>query len=231
MATAKLKLYKVPGSNPQLTKPFRTVKMLQPLCAEHFPGTRQSMKDDAHPNAGMLDSPDGSVHPKSGWWEDCLAAGHDPYVAEYGEQRKKKETETRNIDGEEVEVVVGEVEYTVLRQRPNFEQVPFDIKAYSGVAIQDARERGWVFPQERGLAPYCEFRNCWTQNPKFRTPVGDYCTRDQAAVMMLYKGGDERSVEGVPMYIPVDDDANRFRQQLRKVDIDSPFGAGTMHEH
>jgi hypothetical protein len=224
---SKGKLYKV-KSTPQLTKPMRLVKMLQPFCEEHLPGSYQSKADPTHPNAGVLSSPDGSVHPRSGWTKGCLEAGHDPFVTKYTVLLKKPTYQEQEIDGELVNVKTGETEYEVLRERLNIEQVPFDLKAYSAQGIRDAIELGWVFPEERGYAPYCEFRNCFVQNPKFRTPVGTYCNRDQAAVMVLYMGGDMRSNEGVPMYVPVDEDANRFRKQLAAVNIQT---GDSGHEH
>lgn len=203
MAAPKGKLINI-RSAATLDRPFRMVKMLQPICPEHYPQ-------------------DGTQRPYSGWVKECQAAGHDPYITTREEEVVRPKYE-KNAEGEKIKV--GEETYVKLVETYNFEQVPQDIKAYSGIGVADAQAQGYIFPEDyksedvpNGFAPFCEFRNCWVQNPKFQTPVGIYCSRPQAAIMVLYKGGNERSTEGVPTYANAGDDANRLREQLARVNV------------
>ena len=184
------------------------VKMLAPVCDEHYPSPQ-------------------AVHPKGGWWKECIASGHDPYVTKKEVEHTIPKYEER--DGETYRVGVDIV--VKLVEIPNWEQVPLDVKAYSGRGLADAIERGWLMPEDKGYASFCEFLGCWNQNPQFRTPVGRYCNRDQAAMMVLYTGGRPDSVEGTPTFVNFGDDVDRLRRQLDMTPVDRDSGRGaSAHE-
>ena len=199
MAT-KGKLYRM-RNEVRMHRGVRMVKMVAAIC----------------PARGTLDShqPDGE---STGFWiPECQAAGHDPFISSKEVEVVRPSYETRTVDGVEKKFKTGEVIEIELVETPNFEQVYAEIKGVSGRLIEAALESGWVWPDELGYAPFCEFLNCWNQNPKFRTNVGTYCNREQAALMVLVTGGDIKSDTGTPTYLTFGEDEENFKRQLRGV--------------
>ncbi len=158
--------------------------------------------------------------------EECVAAKHDPYFStvKLTRTRQKTRMEMDEQTGEELEVVEGEETYYVKRRIPNWEQVAHDISIDSGQNVTRRLNQGWVFPEDIGYAPFCDYWNCSAQNPKYHTPVGNYHLRDEAALMMLAKGGREDSVEGVAIFI--DDDTSRDRRRLQLDEMGARFDRG-----
>lgn len=152
---------------------------------------------------------------------ECEKQGHDPYYStkRIAKTREKVVTKTEVIDGEEteVEVVEGEETYYIKMRQPNWEQVVHDVSSDSGQNVARRVARGWKFPEELGYAPFCDYMGCSAQNPKYITPVGNYHLRDEAALMMLTKGGREDSLEGIAVFIDDDTSRDRRRQQLDEV--------------
>lgn len=174
--------------------PMRMRKMIAPRCAECFPSTEL-------------------VPAKSGWWRDCP---HDPYVHINTIEVRKPKLSEPDENGE-VFVEGEEVKLRYVREY-NWEQVPDEISVYSGRGVADSLERGWKFPEELGFAPFCDYRNCGEQNPKFRTPVGNYHSRNEAATMMLVLDGDMSSTEGAILF-NLGPDAKRRGRQMRQTGI------------
>lgn len=95
------------------------------------------------------------------WWVDCEKRGHDPYYTTI----KKGDQEVR---------------------RPNLTQVALNIRVNSGQGVESAKRRGRKMPEEMGLAPFCQYLDCWSQNIKFKNAeYGDYCTEDQLKMVMV----------------------------------------------
>jgi hypothetical protein len=177
-----------------LNKPLKMVKMLAPRCQECNPRGQG----------------------KRGWQETCE---HDPYHSMQPKGPPKPKFEEQP-DGSFKQV--GEEEQLYIK-RPNWEQVPDDAKVSSARSVTIARERGAKFPEELGYAPICDYFNCWEVNPSFHAKqivahegtqvvVGNYHTRDEAAIMTL-------RLTGTPIFIGIDEDIQRRRKQLNEVNI------------
>lgn len=176
-----------------LNRPLKMVKMVQARC--------------------NICNPKGQG--RRGWWDKCP---HNPYTRI--EARPGAEEFEELEDGTIVKLDAPKTEYVRV---PNWKQIADDPKVSSGRMVQIQRERGSKFPEELGYAPICDYFNCWEENPSViarrvvnhegvSTVVGNYHTRDEAAIMTL-------RLTGTPIYIGVDDDIQRRRAQLDGVNI------------
>lgn len=147
--------------NMKLNVSLRTVKLLSALCDEHNDGS-------------------------AGWWYHCLESGHDPYrnVTEVPESVPvlsdlDPATGRRKVLGREDSVYYIE--------GWNIIQAPFTNHHNGQAQYRKERGKGRVPPEERGVAPFCQFTECWVQDqpmkPLLRTPYGDFCIREQAQVI------------------------------------------------
>lgn len=145
--------------------------------------------------------------------EACKEAGHNPYFTSKRIKRPVEKIEER--DGKQY--VVGteeEIEYVLI---PNWEQVVYDISIDSGQLPAKRTREGWVYPEELGYAPFCDYYGCSMQNPKFVTQVGTYHHRDEAALIYLTKGGREDSDEGTAIFVNDTTSGHRRRLQIDEV--------------
>lgn len=151
----------------------------------------------------------------------CMDEGHDPYYSDKWVKITVPQFEER--DGKRIarKQREDEVEFELVRT-PNWEQVIQDLADNSGRNVERRLAQGWVFPEELGYAPFCDFFGCSIQNPKFRTSVGTYHHRDEAAIIYLTKGGDEDSEEGTAVYI---DDTTSGRARRRQLNEASRIAA------
>lgn len=152
-----------PFKGARLSRPMKARKMLAPQCEIHFPG-------------------DGTVSPYSGWWKDCKAEGHNPYVTVTTIEKKTPKLE-KTEDGRTL--VVGETVELEYIETPNWSQVPDELGFNSGRAVHGRLARGYIFPEDLGYAPFCDYLGCGEQNPKFQTRFGNYHRRDEAAIMAI----------------------------------------------
>jgi hypothetical protein len=193
MAAPKGKVANIPSTG-GLNRPLKMVKMIQARC--------------------VLCNPKGQG--KRGWWDTCP---HEPYTSMVPAEPPKPKYEEQ-ADGTFIEVGMEVGKYV---KRPNFKQIADEAKVLSGRMIQIQRERGSKFPEELGYAPICDYNNCWEPNPSIharkvvedegvQTVVGNYHSRDEAAIMTL-------RIEGTPVYVGVGKDINRRRAQLDAVQI------------
>lgn len=146
--------------NMKLNVALRTVKLLSPRCDEH---------NDA----------------SAGWWYHCLEAGHDPYrnVVEVPESKptlsEPDATGRRKILGREDSIFYIE--------GWNIVQSPFTDRHNGQAQYRKDRGKGRVPPEERGVAPFCQFTECWVQDrprkPLIQTAYGDFCMREQAQLI------------------------------------------------
>lgn len=97
--------------------------------------------------------------------------------------------------------------------QPHLKQVAFEMKINSNSGLDRAIRKGGRLPEDVGLKPYCQYRDCWSQDVKYKTRWGDYCSRDHAALVIL------REEEQV-VWAPFDEDSRRRRAQIDNVQID-----------
>lgn len=95
----------------------------------------------------------------------------------------------------------------------NLRQVAVEMKVNSQTGLERAFRKGARLPEDVGLKPFCQYRDCWSQNIKFKTRWGDYCSREHAALIIL------REEEQV-VWAPFDEDSKRRRQQISNVVLD-----------
>jgi hypothetical protein len=204
MATKKPAGKKPTGQNSTggLNRPLKSVKMIQARCS--------------------VCSPRGQG--KRGWEKTCE---HEPYTSmvplgppkpRFVEQEDGTFTPELDAEGR---VVTDPPKYA---KRPNWKQIADDPKVASGRMITIQRERGSKFPEELGYEPICDYFNCWETNPKFhaqsviyhegvQTVVGNYHTRDEAAIMRL-------RLTSTPIYVGLDSDIGRRREQLANTPVE-----------
>ena len=178
-----------------LNRPLKMVKMIQARC--------------------RICSPMGQG--KRGWWETCE---HDPY--NHFEPIPEPDAMVEKEDGTFEAVSQPPKRF---KKVPNWKQIADDPKVASARMVRIQLERGSKFPEDLGFAPVCDYYNCWEPaNPKYtvqatidhegiQTVLGKYHARNEAAVMRL-------RLEGVPIYIGVDEDTRRRNMQLNNVNID-----------
>jgi hypothetical protein len=194
MATPKGKVDGLNFSSGGLNRPLKMVKMIQARCKACNPKGQG----------------------KKGWWDECP---HEPYFS----MVPAGPPEPKYVEQEDGTFVQDGVEVKKFVKRPNWKQIADDAKVTSGRMVQIQVERGSKFPEQLGYAPVCDYFNCWEPNPKIharqiiehegiQTVVGNYHTRDEAAIMTL------RS-EGTPIFIGLDKDIQRRRQQLNEVNV------------
>lgn len=189
MATTKntgivLKREERPFGTPRESRNLRTIKLIRFSCPENLHQGNERA--------------------------ECEAAGHDPFYT-------TREVEVRIPTLEERDGKTFKTGEEVLIERvrtPNWEQVVDAINVGSGRHVQNALDKGWVYPEELGYAPFCEYLSCSIQNPKFRTPVGVYHHRDEGALMMLERGGRLDSTEGTAIFVETPQSHHRRRLQL-----------------
>jgi hypothetical protein len=189
MAASKTngKLVRIPSSR-NMNRVMKTVKMVRAKCVEHQAGYHRFNTD---------------------WIEVCKAEGHDPFVTVKQKRIVTPVTEVRE-DGKtylvKEDIAIEQV------SRPNWVEVPDEHKLRGGRGVAIALQQGWKYPEELGYAPFCDFKGCWEQNPKFQTRAGKFHQRDEAALIVL-------RAEETPVYVPVGVDQRRRAAQLSAVQL------------
>jgi hypothetical protein len=139
----------------------RERKYLRPICPYHEAPERKSAR----------------------WWETCVRDGHDPYYSETVELVREPIRERR---GDEV-VITGWTEREVVRRTPNIAQVTVSNRVHGGRLEEvHVRHDGYILPEEHPtdpLAPFCEYRDCLSQEITQRTPWGNYCSLEHAVAI------------------------------------------------
>lgn len=115
-----------------------------------------------------------------GWWYRCEAKGHQPYFTpdHYGE-KIVEELGPPNADGNQ-EVLKTKTIKVKIPGSPNLKQIPLTGRhnADENTAMRKARGEGCRLPEELGLAPRCQFWNCWVKLNTRATDLsgnGGYC--------------------------------------------------------
>lgn len=164
-------LRRFPGrKNSRKTTGHRRIKMVRPVC------------DAAKMSA--LGLPEGDAcqdqaKAEPGWWLRCE---HNPY---FSLTRRVEQVPTFGAPNERGErTITGYDNREVFVEAPNLTQVSLTPRHNNGGGPGEAQAfKGYKFPQEVGLAPYCQFMDCWSHDIKFTTRVGDFCEAWQAQLV------------------------------------------------
>lgn len=114
---------------------------------------------------------------RNDWYASCP---HDPY---FHEQEVPEVKEIREDQGDGTYIVTDRKEVIRVRQMPNLVQVPRSNR--HATQFEKKRRKGWRLPEEIGVAPFCQFLGCWSQDIQFRsTFYGDYCSQTHALIPM-----------------------------------------------
>lgn len=169
-------------TNPETRQGNRTVKLARPIC--------QSVIENGVTT--FLGCEDATII-TSAWWEKCP---HNPYESTITMRSATTKTEPVTMeDGTVRHKVVGTEVMTWEEQRPNFMQVANSRRINSGRAVEHFRTRlGWKHADEVGYAPFCQFSDCWSQDIKFRTSHGDYCSENQAKLIAADENEDQLEI-------------------------------------
>lgn len=157
---------------------IRMVKMIQPICP-------YSQKEyDTTPEGKLVERRSAGQQPNcqrrgGRWWEECEAAGHNPYYRKRIWYSKQDIFETDDT-GEQVKT--GERTVRHEDEIPNVAQVAAHIRVNSGRGPQFKHDQsGFRYLHEMGFEEVCEYRNC--QKPVgYESVYGNYCTKNHAAL-------------------------------------------------
>ena len=169
-----------------LDTPGRTIKMVMPVCS-----TCQHGK-----------VPDN-------WAERCP---HDPYYATTAIPHEEPPPVEEILDPEGKGTgrfkITGEPEvWYEYKKELNFTQVPFNIRIDSRRGVQMGQAGGFKFVEDFGVAPFCQYRGCWSQELTVRHPqYGNYCSEMHAKLVVADTLG-----------IPIQQDSDRLQEQLAKI--------------
>ncbi len=135
--------------------------------------------------------------PRPNWMRDCP---HDPYVSVIpGPIVKKRIYGEPNPDGSRPILRTEDVEGPP-ELRPNRHAVALSAGLTNGVSVTHAIWRkGRIFPQDLGtivpsqdfpygIAPACEFYNCWNQNGIKTYRSGNFCREVEAQLVAYHEG-------------------------------------------
>jgi hypothetical protein len=143
----------------------RRIKMLRPSC----------------------DQCSGPMAPRD-WYLTCE---HDPYV---GVREIRRQVPTYSEPDENGErTVLGMEEKVSWEPFPNRAAVSLANNINSGEGMERARRKGYIMPEElrspafpNGIAPFCQFHNCWWQHGLQQYNDGVFCNRDEAVIVAQY---------------------------------------------
>lgn len=147
-----LEKYNLPSGNTK-SPAIRTVKMVAPQCDVRIgDSTRHPCTEGPH---------------RADWFATCP---HDPY---FHEQEMPEIREDREFQEDGTYIVTNRETVWRMRRIPNLRQVPGSPR-HLGFSISKARSRGWRFPEELGVAPFCQYQDCWSQDLPDRWVSEDY---------------------------------------------------------
>lgn len=167
-APAKIKgMHRAAG--PELDYVARDIKLVRPICRICAPDVER---------AGH------------GWWNRCP---HDPYMGEKGEPvtsitYKDELDDEGNVIGRVVDETTTKV---VLRPYPNWAPVAQSLGLNGGRGPEYKKVLyGFIEPQDlrspafpNGIAPCCEFRDCFWQDDLTEYAVGTFCQEREAVAV------------------------------------------------
>lgn len=123
------------------------------------------------------------------WMEDCP---HDPYVG----VRERHWDEPEYVDkGNGVNEIIGTKEKVEFVAWPNFVDITLASYFNSNRNLQIARAKGFILPEElrspafpNGIAPLCQFRDCYWQDDLKTYRWGTFCREEEAKLVGIAEG-------------------------------------------
>jgi hypothetical protein len=171
VAKKDLKIIPWERTGVRLANGGRTMKMIQPVCPQSAVGSGCEM-----------------LHSDTAWWVECEKKGHNPYY-QVSEEKTQVPIVAETEDGRKL--ITGYEEEIELVESIRTNQVVFNNRVDSKQGVELKRFlHGWKHPEEMGFAPMCEFRNCFAPNPEIKTRYGNFCSEDEARIVIA----DERHV-------------------------------------
>lgn len=149
-------------------RPWRSIKMVEPICA------------DCQEVAGGA---------PLGWWMKCV---HNPYytIEDVPVKTPIIEEVADEATGVVEKLITGSKTKLVRKESPNLKQVAFETRINSGEGVKMAQDNGCILPEAIGYKPYCQFGDCWNQNLRVRSPqFGDYCSELHCKVVIADSTG------------------------------------------
>lgn len=152
------------ASGPELEHGIRDITLLRPICMTCAPEVEK---------AGW------------GWWNRCT---HDPYVGEKGFPEQIKEYQDDPSGGR---VLIKSDVKVVLRPWPNFVKVAQGRRYNNGTGPADKMQwYGYIKPEDlrspaypNGIAPTCEYRECFWQEDLKVYESGTFCQEREAILV------------------------------------------------
>ena len=160
-------------SGPNKKASIRTVKMVAPICPVCTDG----------------------VHPRD-WFNTCT---HDPF---FHDQEMPEIVENRDYQDDGSYIVSDRKTVFRVRRMPNLRQVPLSPRhmGIQGSLSRKKFNRGWVVPEQVGVAPFCQALDCWSQDlpPRWVSEEGHgmYCAAAHALPNFAQEVGVVLEVEG-----------------------------------
>lgn len=159
LSSIKKKYQWFPESTAVETRDIRSVKMLEPRCAEH--------ENVTNPN----------------WTEVCEAAGHDPFSTT---TKLMEERQVFKVDEDGDEILDGVKRVQITKVVPNVTPITVSEGINDFRGVEKARKDGYVSMTERGYLPFCEMYNCWNEaSPKWSGESGNFCSEYHKGVILL----------------------------------------------
>lgn len=187
-----------PTSHPQ-----REIKVSYPSCTE------QKMLVLGLPPDQACQLPH-NIH--AAWWVDCDAAGHQPYFS-LTRQSMRRPQLVEDSPGR-YKLLGYDEEEVWFEQSPNLTQITLSDRVNSGVGLALYSVVGYVLPEVIGVAPFCQFRDCWAQDIKIRHEIyGDYCSETQAKLIAA-------DIDGIRLEVMTHDYAlEKRKKQLAAINV------------
>jgi hypothetical protein len=152
------------------TSGHRRIKMARPVC------DIAKMRALGLPDQDCCMDAEKRTHR---WWLDCP---HNPYFTMEKRTESLPEFGPPNERGERE--IIRTQSRTYYIERPNLVQVSLTRRHHWANGPQVMRnERGYRFTHEIGIAPYCEYSDCWSHDLKYQTKYGNFCDPTQAQIV------------------------------------------------
>lgn len=196
-------------SGPTRTTAIKVRKMIAPVCRVLIgSGTDDKGRSIYDYRKPCTDGP----HPHN-WYETCP---HDPY---FHEQEMPEVEEVREDQPDGTYVVRGRTVVQKVKRVPNLRQVPNAPRHAVFGELRKQRAKGWKFPEELGVAEFCMFMDCWSQNLPQRwvseVGFGSFCSADHALPLLAQQ---RNKILEVPV-----DSASATKRQNQLNDLTGSF--------
>lgn len=161
LASIKKRYGWTPENTATENRDIRTVKVIEPRCAEH----------EGKPN----------------WLEVCKASGDDPFSTL---SRRTKSVQHFEEDESGDQILKGTKEILVEEITPNVTQISVAEGINDFRGLEKARKQGYITLMEAGFLPICELYNCWSEaSPQWSGEQGNFCSEYHKGVVLLSEKG------------------------------------------